>query len=89
MQKSRKVIEVIHGEPHVSIGKRGITEGIINEVKRRLDDEGIVKVRLLKSATAKYGGRDVKTIANEIAMLVGAKVIDVRGRSFVLIKMSK
>ena len=64
----------------VRIGKKGITDGIINEIKRRLKVHRVVKVRI---------GMDVedrKSFAKKIAELTGAKLIEVRGFTFILAK---
>ncbi|HIC99386.1 MAG TPA: hypothetical protein EYP08_07100, partial [Pyrodictiaceae archaeon] len=34
----------------VQIGKKGIYEGVLKEIDRRLKEKGVVKVRILKSA---------------------------------------
>ena len=62
----------------VRIGKNGLTEGVINEIKRRLKDHDVVKVKI---------GIDVedrRAFAREVAEKVGAKLIEVRGKTFIL-----
>ncbi len=81
IRKSRKVKKVIAGKPHVRIGKHGVTEGIINEIKSWLKREGVIKVRVLRSAATE---RDVEEIAEDVASRVDALVIDVRGNVFIL-----
>ena len=64
----------------VRIGKKGLTEGVINEIKRRLDEHRVVKVRI---------GIDVedrRKFAREVAEKVNAKLIEVRGYTFILAK---
>ena len=64
----------------VRIGKKGITEGVINEIKRRLEDHKVVKVKI---------GIDVddkREFAKKVAELAGAKLIEVRGFTFILAK---
>jgi|Deesub1362A_J573_1020465.scaffolds.fasta_scaffold01989_2 RNA-binding protein len=77
-------MNVIHSKAHVQIGKAGLTEGVIEEVKRQLEDRKIVKIRFMKSITKE---RDVKDLIEEIAMKTNSKVEDIRGRTAVLRKM--
>jgi len=85
-KKSRKIKEVIQGKIHVNIGKQGITENVIREIKRRLKDEEAIKVRVLRSFK-KISGREVEDIAEEVAKKVDAEVVDVRGNVFVIVKL--
>ncbi len=82
-KRRRKVIEVIHGEPHVRIGKSGITEGVIGEIKRQLESRGVIKVRVLRTYL-RESGLKTKDVAEEVASRVNARVRDVRGHVFVL-----
>lgn len=86
MQKSRKLTKVIHGKPHVRIGKNGLTEGVVAEVERWLRDEGIIKVRVMRSLI-NYQNLDIEAFAEGLARLVNARVVDIRGNTFILIKM--
>lgn len=81
----RSVVEAVHGRPSVRIGKGGLHEGLIDEVRRRLKEEGVIKVRVLRSYLT-ASGRTVDDIANEVAKAVGAEVVTVRGHVFVLRK---
>ncbi len=85
-KKSEKVKEVIQGKAHVNIGKQGITENVIKEIERRLKDEEVIKVRVLRSFK-RASGREIEDIAEEVAEKVNARVVDVRGNVFVLVKM--
>jgi RNA-binding protein len=80
----RRLKELVQqGPADVIIGKRGLWEGVIEEIKRRLKEKGVVKVRALKSAI-KVTGMDRKELAKTVAEKVGALLLDVRGRTFVL-----
>ncbi|MET1101564.1 MAG: YhbY family RNA-binding protein [Pyrodictiaceae archaeon] len=81
------IISKIHGRADVIIGKSGISNGVINEIKRRLKEQGIVKVKVLKSGI-KASGLDRKSLAREVATRVNAKLVDIRGRTFILVKES-
>jgi len=81
-----RYMNVIHSKAHVQIGKAGLTEGVIEEIKRQLEDKKLIKIRFMKSATEK---RDVEDLAEEIAMKTGSKVEDVRGRTAVIRKVKR
>jgi len=76
--------EVRHSSADVRIGKAGVSERVVNEVKRRLKEKGVIKVKMLKSAL-KVEGRNRFEIAKEVAEKVGAKLVEVRGRTFILL----
>lgn len=67
--------------PILNIGKNGVTETLIEELNKKLKVNRLVKVRVLKSAEE---GKDLKTIADELAAATRSTLIDVRGRTVVL-----
>ncbi len=69
----------------VNVGKNGLTESVVAEIKRRLKQKGVVKVRLLNSSL-EVEGSDRREIAKEIARKVGGLLIDVRGKTLVIIR---
>ncbi len=69
----------------VIIGKAGLSEGVISEIERQLEEKEIVKVKALKSAL-KVEGLDRRELARKTAELVGAMLLEVRGRTFILYK---
>ncbi len=90
IRRLRNLIQQLPAD--VRIGKNGISEGLINEVKRRLKIQGYVKVKILKNAP-EIELMNRKDIARVVAEKCGGKLIDIRGRTFVLIsptaKLSK
>ncbi len=70
-------------EPVIRVGKEGLTSGLIQEVDRQLEDKGLIKVRFEKSAVRKW---DRKELAERLAELVDAELVDVRGRTAVLFR---
>ena len=68
----------------VHIGKNGLTEGVINEIRRQLKERGFVKVKIEKSVI-RYLELDRREVAKEVAERVGAELLEVRGRTFVLV----
>ena len=65
----------------IRIGKAGITPTIIDEIKRRLKNLKIVKVRFLSTAMT---GKDKKKVTQDVADTVGAKVLQRVGFTVVL-----
>jgi len=67
----------------VRIGKKGITEGLIEEIKRNLEKHKIVKVKILKSYRETIE-KSRQELADTIAKLVNAKVVEIRGYTLTL-----
>lgn len=68
-------------DPILQIGKGGLSEGAVSEVKRQLKDAKLIKVKLLKSAREQ---EDRKDLAAELAEKAGAFLVEVRGNTVVL-----
>ena len=83
-QNLRKLKEIVQQRrADVIIGKNGLSEGVLREIDRHLEDKGVVKVKALRSAL-KATGLDRKELASRVASALGATLLDVRGRTFVL-----
>lgn len=61
------------------VGRNGLTEDLVSEALRQLDEEELVKVRVQKSVT-----QSAADVAKVLAETLKAEVVDVRGRSFIL-----
>jgi len=82
MSSKRKARSIGHQKkPEVRIGKAGVTEAVLKEIDRMLEDKKIVKVKLLKSVRKTV---DRKALAAQVADELGAKLLGVRGGTFVL-----
>ncbi len=69
-------------KPVVWIGKKGINENIIKEIVRHLKKDKLIKVKILRSA---FESREEKhEIAERIAMLSKATLVEVKGNTVVL-----
>jgi len=80
----KKLKEILQqGSADVIIGKAGLSENVIKEVKRRLKDKGAVKIKFLKSAL-KVEGVDRRELARRLAESTGALLLEVRGRTAIL-----
>jgi len=67
-------------ESRVRIGKNGITKGIIEEINRNIENEGIVKIKILRNCPE----QDVEVIASELSDKSDVRLIEVRGRTILL-----
>ena len=70
-------------EPVLRIGKSGLTEGAINEIKKQLKKKKLIKIKLLKPALA---GKNRKEFAKEIAEKTDSELIQQVGFVAVLSK---
>ena len=70
-------------EPAVRIGKNGLTDGAINEIKRQLEKKELVKVKLFKSFVE---NKNRKSVAEDIAEKTDSAIIDHVGFVIVLKK---
>ena len=73
-------------KPTVWVGKEGSTEKTVNEIKRRLEQRGVVKAKILQTGLK---SEEARNIAAKIANQIGATLIEVRGHTFVLYKPRK
>jgi RNA-binding protein len=64
----------------VSLGKAGATEAVLQDIRRRLEQRELIKVRLGEECT----GRLRKQIAEQLAQAVGAALAGVVGRTALL-----
>ena len=76
MPRTRKDVmrEATELTPTVHVGKDGITDTLVDEVKLQLKTRKVVKVKLLPSA-----GEEKKELAYELAEKANATMVDVRG----------
>ena len=70
-------------EPILRIGKSGLTEGVIKEIKVQLKQNKLIKIKLLKGALVE---KDRKTLAKEIAEKTNSELIHQVGFVVVLYK---
>lgn len=69
--------------PIMQIGKSGLSETVIDEIKRQLRQKRLIKIKLLKSS---LGEKDRKTIAKKVAEKVDAEYVDLIGYMLTLKK---
>jgi len=69
----------------VRVGKKGLTEAVLEEIDRALDAHGTVKVRLLRSYR-ESGDVDRREVARQVAERLNARLVGVRGFTFILVR---
>ncbi|NLI74330.1 MAG: YhbY family RNA-binding protein [Euryarchaeota archaeon] len=82
MNKARKKELLGKGsklEPTVHIGKEGVSEGVVEELRAQVKRTRLVKVRVLPNADL-----PIKEVATELAERSGSVVVDVRGFTVLL-----
>jgi RNA-binding protein len=67
----------------IQIGKEGLTNGVIEELKRQLEEKKLVKVKFLRSALIET---EREQLAKELQMRTGATLIEIRGNTAVFYK---
>lgn len=68
--------------PIINIGKNGVNDAVIDELKKHIKASRLVKVKVLRSAET--ADKDFKAIAEELAKNTASTLIEVRGRTLVL-----
>jgi len=85
-QRLRLKKEMTEEKPTVWIGKNGITQGIIDDISRKLKKDQIVKIRILRSGL-KSGS--CEKLAEEVSRLTESTLIETRGHTIILFKKRK
>ena len=70
--------------PLASIGKAGVTDGVIAEIDNLLENRELVKVSLLKNSDL-----DVKEVGNYVAKALRATLVQTVGSKLTLYRVSK
>lgn len=70
-------------EPVIRVGKNGLTESTIKEIKKQLNKKKLIKVKLLR---AFINNRNKREAAKEIAQKTNSQLIDLVGFVIVLWK---
>jgi len=78
--------ELKEEKPTIHVGKEGFTEQSAKEIDKQLDQNKMVKVKILKSALQT---ESTKAIATKAAEQTGASLVEVRGHVFILYRRRK
>ena len=68
-------------KPIINVGKNGITDSLIDELKKQVKANRLVKVKMLKTSS---DGDDPKIAAQKLAEMTNTTLIEVRGNTVVL-----
>jgi RNA-binding protein len=68
-------------KPVIHIGKSGLTEPVIEELKKQIKANRLVKVKILKST---FESEDTFQFSQKIADATNTTLVDVRGNNVVL-----
>ena len=66
-------------DPTIHVGKEGVSDGVIEEIKTQIKRAKIVKVKMLPAA-----GEDIKDVAADIANRAEVICVETRGFSILL-----
>ena len=70
-------------KPVMIIGKKGITDEVVAELRSHLKKRGFVKVKLPKETSDGVGP---KKLAEKLCVKIGAELVEVRGSTAVISK---
>ena len=68
-------------DPLVRIGKKGITEGIIEEINRHLDDRDLIKIKVLRNNPI----QDIDQVGEKLEEVTIGKVMEIKGKTILLL----
>jgi len=78
--------ELKEEKPTIHVGKEGFTEQSAKEIDKQLDQNKMVKIKILKSALQT---ETAKAIATRAAEQTNASLVEVRGHVFILYRKRK
>ena len=78
--------ELKEEKPTIHVGKEGFTEQSAKEIDKQLEQNKMVKVKILKSALQ---AETAKTIATKAAEQTASSLVEVRGHVFILYRRRK
>ncbi len=68
--------------PSINVGKQGVTDSLVDEIRTQLTKHGRIKVRILRSARTRERG----IIAEEVSRKTDSLLEEFRGYTFLLTK---
>ncbi len=81
MDYQKEFKKVLLSQPHCILGKGGITNEFISHVAKFLKRYRVIKIKALKTVASKS---NIKDLADTISQLTNSKLLDVRGRNFII-----
>jgi len=83
-----RMLAVRNEVPRINVGKNGLTENILGEIDRQLNEHEVVKVKFLKNSPM-IDEINVKEIGKKLSIMLKAEVIDSRGKTVTLYRKRK
>ena len=81
MNYNEEFKKVLLGEPHMILGKKGITSELIAHASNLLKKHKIIKIKALKSIATKS---NIKNLAKQITDSTDSYLLDLRGKIFII-----
>jgi len=82
-KERRRLMGLAHGlKPLVHVGKNGVTEGVIDDTDRALNDHELVKIKFLNYKEQR------KELSETLAERTGSEIVDIIGNVAILYKQS-
>jgi RNA-binding protein len=72
--------------PTIWIGKSGVSEELLKEIRKQLDKKEMVKIKILRSALER---EETRQIALRISEQTEASLVEIRGHTFMLYRRRK
>ena len=81
MSYQKEFKKVMLSSPHVTLGKKGLTDEFLSHVQQLLKRYKIIKIKVLKSVGTKS---NITNFANQISQATNSHVLDVRGKMIII-----
>ncbi|MFO8110295.1 MAG: YhbY family RNA-binding protein [Thermoplasmata archaeon] len=66
----------------VRVGKEGISEGMVKEINRQLEDNGLIKIKILRNSPYE----DMSEVVDIIQGKVKGRTVEIRGKTILLVE---
>lgn len=87
-KRKMRMLAVRNEIPKINIGKNGLTENILNEINRQLDEHEVVKIKFLRSMPL-IDEIDIRELGRKISSTLNAEIIDIRGKTITLYRKQR
>ena len=72
--------KVVHGKPHVHVGKNGVSQQVLKQIKELIEKKKIIKIKFLTFGEFE----SVQEAASFLQLKTNSRVVDIRGKSIVM-----
>ncbi len=81
----KKLVQSTMIKPKIWIGKDGVTLKLVEQIKRQLKIDKLIKIKIQKAIIV-HG--EIEKIAKKVSKETNSELVDIRGRTFALYKDS-